>query len=59
MFSPAVLRFGNSLQACPLVFWGYLTAAILMCIAAGVEAVIGIDAEQRSLESVGTAFSAG
>jgi MFS family permease len=34
------------------IFAGYAAAAVLMLVAAGVEAVIGIDAEQRSLEEI-------
>jgi MFS family permease len=40
------------------VFWGYAFGAALMLVAAGVEWKIGVDAEQRSLESVATPLSA-
>jgi len=40
------------------VAWGYLAAAVLMLIAAGVEAALGIDAEGKSLESIADPLSA-
>jgi MFS family permease len=40
------------------LFYGYLAGALLMIAAAVVEAVIGVRAEQRSLESISTPLSA-
>ncbi|WGT50435.1 MFS transporter [Thioclava nitratireducens] len=40
------------------VFYGYLFAGALMTVAAVIEAVIGIDAEQESLENVADPLSA-
>ncbi len=34
------------------LFWGYLLGAILMLIGAATEAVLGINAERQSLESI-------
>jgi MFS family permease len=34
------------------LFYGYLVAAALMLVAAGVAAVIGVDAERKSLEEI-------
>ncbi|HKT16834.1 MAG TPA: MFS transporter [Stellaceae bacterium] len=39
------------------VMWGYLGAAVLMLIAAAVEAWLGVAAERRSLESVAAPLS--
>lgn len=41
------------------VFYGYVFAAVLMLIAAGSEAIFGIDAERRSLEKIAKPLSAG
>jgi MFS family permease len=41
-----------------LIFYGYLGASALMLIAAGVAAVFGVDAEQKSLESIAAPLSA-
>jgi MFS family permease len=40
------------------VFWGYAFGATLMLVAAGVEWMIGVDAERKSLETVATPLSA-
>jgi 23S rRNA G2069 N7-methylase RlmK/C1962 C5-methylase RlmI len=40
------------------LFFGYAGAAALMCIAAVVAAVIGVDAERKSLETVARPLSA-
>ena len=40
------------------LFHGYLLAAALMCIAAVVAIVLGVDAERRSLEHVAPPLSA-
>jgi MFS family permease len=40
------------------LFCGYLVGALLMLAAAVVEAVIGVPAERRSLESISTPLSA-
>jgi len=40
------------------IFYGYLSAAALMLIAAGAAAMFGVDAEQKSLESVAVPLSA-
>jgi MFS family permease len=40
------------------LMWGYLTGAILMLLAAGVEAIWGVKAEQRSLEEIARPISA-
>jgi hypothetical protein len=40
------------------VAWGYLAAAVLMLVAAGVEAKLGVDAEGKSLESIADPLSA-
>jgi hypothetical protein len=40
------------------LFYGYLAGAFLMIAAAVVEAVMGVRAEQRSLESITTPLSA-
>lgn len=40
------------------VFYGYLFAAVLMIAAAGVEIVIGVDAERKSLEDIAEPLSA-
>ena len=40
------------------IFYGYLAAAALMLAAAGVAAILGVDAERRSLESIATPLSA-
>jgi len=40
------------------LFHGYLAAAALMVAAAAVEAIIGVAAERRSLESISTPLSA-
>ncbi len=40
------------------IFWGYLLGGGLMLGAAGVEAVLGVDAERRSLETVAPPLSA-
>jgi MFS family permease len=39
------------------VMWGYLLAAALMLLAAGVEAAVGVKAERRSLESIAAPLS--
>ena len=39
------------------VMWGYLSGAILMLIAAGVEVVRGIKAEKTSLEKIAEPLS--
>jgi MFS family permease len=39
------------------LFWGYVAAAVLMCVAAGVAGVIGVDAERRPLEAVAPPLS--
>jgi MFS family permease len=36
------------------IFWGYLGASALLLIAAAVEAVLGVDAERKSLEEIST-----
>jgi MFS family permease len=40
------------------LFWGYVAAAALMCVASGVAAFLGVDAERRPLESVARPLSA-
>ncbi len=40
------------------LFWGYVAAAALMCVASGVAALLGVDAERRPLESVARPLSA-
>ena len=40
------------------LFWGYVGAAALMCAAAVVALLIGVDAERKSLESVARPLSA-
>jgi MFS family permease len=40
------------------LFWGYATAAALMCIAALIAAAIGVDAERKPLETVARPLSA-
>jgi MFS family permease len=40
------------------LFWGYVAAAALMCVAAGVAAWLGVDAERRALETVARPLSA-
>ena len=40
------------------IFYGYLAAAALMLVAAGAAAIFGVDAEQKSLESVAVPLSA-
>jgi MFS family permease len=40
------------------VFWGYAAASALMCVAAVIAAVIGVDAERKPLESVARPLSA-
>ena len=40
------------------VFWGYAAAAALMCIAAVVAALLGVDAERKPLETVARPLSA-
>ena len=40
------------------LFWGYVGAAALMCVAAGFAAVIGVDAERQPLETVARPLSA-
>jgi MFS family permease len=40
------------------LFWGYVAAAALMCVAAGVAALLGVDAERRPLETVARPLSA-
>jgi len=40
------------------LFWGYVGAAVLMCAAAVVALLIGVDAERRSLETVARPLSA-
>jgi len=39
------------------VFWGFVSASVLLVIAAAVEAVLGIKAERQSLESISTPLS--
>ncbi|MEO8464518.1 MAG: MFS transporter [Gammaproteobacteria bacterium] len=40
------------------LFWGYVAAAVLMCAAAVVALLIGVDAERKPLESVAPPLSA-
>ena len=40
------------------LFWGYVAAAVLMCAAAVVASLIGVDAERKSLETVARPLSA-
>jgi MFS family permease len=40
------------------IFYGYLAASALMLLAAGVSALFGVDAEQKSLESIAAPLSA-
>jgi len=40
------------------LFWGYTGAAALMCVAALIAAVIGVDAERKPLETVARPLSA-
>jgi MFS family permease len=40
------------------LFWGYVAAAALMCVASGVAALLGVDAERRPLEAVARPLSA-
>ena len=39
------------------LMWGYLLAAVLMLVASGVEAAVGVDAEGRALEDVAAPLS--
>jgi MFS family permease len=41
----------------PHIFWGYLFGSTAMLIAAGIEAVLGVDAERLPLESVAAPLS--
>ena len=41
-----------------MLSYGYLFGAVLMLVAAGVEWMIGVDAEQRGLESVARPLTA-
>ncbi len=50
----ALIESGNRSS----LFWGYVGAAVLMCAAAVVAWLIGVDAERRSLETVARPLSA-
>jgi hypothetical protein len=55
----APLIFGKLIgQSVAAIACGYLGAAALMLIAAGVEAWLGIDAEGKSLEEIAQPLSA-
>ncbi len=54
----APFLFGRLIEAgVGQVVWGYGLAAVLMLVAAGVEAWLGIDAEGKSLESIALPLS--
>ncbi len=54
----APFLFGRLIEAgVGQVVWGYALAAVLMLVAAGVEAWLGIDAEGKSLESIALPLS--
>jgi len=56
--APVFFGYLISLGSRTALFWGYLLGAVFMLIAAAVEAVLGIKAERRSLESITSPMAA-